>query len=103
GVGPFVEQGAVESFDFAVGLGPVGACALVGGAAGGECLAEDTGAVAGSVIGEYTVDMLDSHAREEGRCPGPESGGGVLFLVGLYLGVGQPRVVIDGVVAVAIA
>ena len=25
GVGPFGEQGAVEAFDFAVGLGPVGA------------------------------------------------------------------------------
>jgi len=31
-VGPFFEQDAVEALDFAVGLGPVGAGALVGAA-----------------------------------------------------------------------
>ncbi len=30
GVGPFVREGAVEPFDLAVGLGPVGPGALVG-------------------------------------------------------------------------
>jgi hypothetical protein len=39
GVGPLVEQGAVEAFDFAVGLGPVGAGALVDDAGGGEQVA----------------------------------------------------------------
>jgi hypothetical protein len=36
GVGPFVEQGAVEAFDFAVGLGPVGPGSLVGDPGCGE-------------------------------------------------------------------
>jgi hypothetical protein len=39
GVGPFVEQGAVEAFDLAVGLGPVGTGAFVGDARVGEGVA----------------------------------------------------------------
>ncbi len=41
GVGPFVVEDAVEAFDFAVGLGSVGAGAFGGGAGVFEGLEED--------------------------------------------------------------
>jgi hypothetical protein len=49
GVGPFLQQRSVEPFDFAVGLGPVGADALVGDLAGRQGVAPGEGLVAGAV------------------------------------------------------
>src|SRR5690606_5363043 len=56
GVGPFVEQGAVEAFDLAVGGGPVGPGSGVGDAELGATLAPEDGAVAVAVVGEDPLD-----------------------------------------------
>jgi hypothetical protein len=89
GVGPFVEQGAVEPLDLAVGLGPVRPGPLVCDRA--ERVAEGKRAVAGAVVGQDPSDP-DAVAGEERLGPGPESGRGLLPLVGANLGVGEPRV-----------
>ena len=57
----------METFDFAVGLGPVGAGASGAGAGVFEGLAEVFGAVAGAVVGE------DPLAGDP--CEGAERGG----------------------------
>ena len=54
GIGPFEREGAVETFDLAVGLGPVGAGELVNDVAEGS--GEGHRPVAGSVIGYDTLD-----------------------------------------------
>ena len=94
GVGPFVGQGAVEAFDFAVGLGPVGAGAFVGDvrAEGGG---EVAGSVAGAVVGQDAGDG-DCVVGEPGVGASPERGGGVAAFVGEQFGVGQPGVVVQG-------
>ena len=68
-VGPFVEQGAVEAFDLAVGLRPVGPYAFVGDAGRCEGLGEQLGLVAGAVVGQDPFDG-DAVGLEEGwaRC-----------------------------------
>src|SRR5699024_3007783 len=82
--------------DLAVGLGPVGAGAFVRdllAQGGGEGL----GPVGGPVVGQHPFD--DDPARGEvviGTVP--ERGGGFLGLIGEDLAVGQPGVVIEGVV-----
>jgi hypothetical protein len=48
-------------------------------------------------VGQDSSD-LDAVAGEERFGPGPESGRGLVTLVGANLGVGQPGVVIDSVV-----
>jgi hypothetical protein len=52
---PAVGEGAVEAFDLAVGLGPVGPDPLVGDAELGAGLAPEAGAVAGAV--EFLRDV----------------------------------------------
>lgn len=79
GVCPFGGEGAVEAFDFPLGLGPVGpgeAVADIGAEGGGE----GAGAVAGPVVGE---DGGDGDAGLSEECVGaaPECGRGFLFLV----------------------
>src|SRR5699024_1860738 len=100
-VGPFVEHGAVVAFDFAVGLGPVGAGAFVLDLLT-EGVFEGVGAVAGAVVGHHAFDG-DPAGFEVGVGSGPEAGGGFFALIGQDLGVGQPGVVIDGVVQVHVA
>lgn len=56
GVGPFVGEGAVEAFDFPVGLRAIGAGAFVGDGIVGEGGGEDAGAVARAVVGEDPFD-----------------------------------------------
>jgi hypothetical protein len=69
GVGPFVGEGAVEPLDFPVGLGPVGAGALVGDVQVLAGRGPDPGAVAGAVVGQ---DALDGDAG--GGVPGVRAG-----------------------------
>src|SRR5690625_2979595 len=52
GVGPFLEHGAIEALDLAVGLRAVGPGAFVGDRLS-ERGGEDPGAVAGPVVGQY--------------------------------------------------
>src|SRR5690242_16255392 len=102
GVGPLVEQGAVEAFCFAVGLGPVGADPFVGDAGGGQGLAPGEGLVAGPVIGHDPLGG-DPGGAEPGAGAVPERHGGVFALIAEDLAVGQAGVVIDGGVQVAVA
>ncbi len=55
-VRPFVEQGAIQALDFAVRLRAIGARALMDDAGGAESLGEQPGSVAGTVVGEDTLD-----------------------------------------------
>src|SRR5215468_10150681 len=101
GVGPFVGEGAVVALDFAVGLGPVGAGALVGDAqvvAGGGPV---SGSVAGAVVAEDALDG-DPGGGVPGVRAAQERGGGFLALVGQDLGVGQPGVIVERGVQVAV-
>src|SRR5215218_2257362 len=101
-VGPFDEQCAVEPFDLAVGLGPVGPGPLVPHAVRGAGRGPLPGPVAGPVVGQDPFDG-DAVAGEPGDRPGPEGGCGVGLLVGQHLGVDQPGVVVQGAVDVAVA
>ena len=68
-VGAFFDEGVVGSLGFIVGLGPVGAGGLVGGAGGGEGRFERVGAVAGAVIGEALSQAKPSCANQAApRC-----------------------------------
>lgn len=59
-------------------------------------------AVTGAVIGQDSLHC-DPVRLEIGVGACPESGGGVLFPIGQDLGVGEPGVVIDGVVQESLA
>src|SRR5699024_3168799 len=95
GVGPFLGQGAVEAFDFAVGLGLVrSGVAMLDGLA--ESVIEQPRPVTGAIVG-HDCGHGDTRLGEEGVGALPEAGGSFLTLIGQDLGIGQPRVVIDGV------
>ena len=100
GIGPFLEHDAVEPFDFAVGLGSVGAGAFVCDVVA-ESLFEGVGAVAGAVVSQDSCHG-DPGGVEEGVGALPGRGGGFLLLVGQDFAVGQAGVVVDGVVDVGI-
>src|SRR5215475_10975152 len=102
GVGPFLQEGAVESLHFPVGLGPVGADALVGDAAGGKGVAPGEGLAAGAVVSHHLLHG-DPGGGEPGAGARPEGGGGFLALISADLAVGQAGVVVDGGVQVAVA
>src|SRR5689334_16261133 len=61
--GPFIVERAVEPFDLAVGLRPVGPGARVGDAELGAEVAPGVAAVAGAVVGQDTFDR-DAVERE---------------------------------------
>jgi hypothetical protein len=101
GVGPFVQQGAVEAFDLAVGLRPVGAGAFAGGAEVGQRLVPGAAVAVGEgVVGQDPLDAVDAVGLEPGRGPAQEGGAGGGLLVGVDLAVGQAGVVVDGGVEV---
>jgi hypothetical protein len=59
-IGPFVEQGAVEALDLAVGLRPVGARELAGRTQVGKgLLPGEAFAVGPGVVGQDPVDAVD--------------------------------------------
>src|SRR5438874_10102428 len=101
-VGPLVEQGPVEAFDLAVGLGSVGPAVLVVDAVLAQRLVEKRAPVAEGIVGQ---DPLDGHASgpESGLGPAPERGRGSSLLIGEHLGVGQAAVIVDGRVQVGVA
>ena len=74
----------------------------MGDTGSGQDGGELAGAVAGAVVGQDPFDG-DAAGGEPRVRPGPEAGGGGLGLVGQDLGVGQPGVVVYGVVQVAVA
>ena len=84
GVGPFLVEGAVETFDFAVGLGPVGPGAPGAGAGVFERGEEVFGAVAGAVVGEHSLAGDPREGIEGGGSP-PEPRRGEAGLVGVDL------------------
>ncbi len=102
-VGPFTGKGAVVALNLAVGLGSVGPGPLVFGPGQGQGGGEDQGAVAGTVVSQDAVDLRDAMAAEELDRTTPEGGGGGALLVQEFLGVGQPRVVIERGVEVDVA
>ena len=85
---------------FAVGLGPVGAGAQVGGAAPGRQFGQEPGAEVGAVVGHRCVD---GHVinPEPALGPPPEPGGGSGALVEGF-GVGDPGVIVHGHVRVGV-
>ena len=97
GVGPFLQEDAVEAFDFAVSLGPVGPGAFVADPGADEDVAEGPGAVAGAVVGHHPLDRHPV-GGEGGDGVGHEGRGGGLGFIGQDLGVDEAGVVIDGVV-----
>lgn len=96
-VGPFLGQGAVEAFDFAVGLGSVGPGVFARRADLGQgVLPGQAFAVGHGVVGQDAFDAVDAVFGVEGCGSQEESGAGGGFLVGVDLGVGQAGVVVDG-------
>src|SRR5262245_2313744 len=93
-VGPFVEQGAVEAFDFAVPLGAAWWEATVPCAGGVDGGGEGVGAVTGAVVG---LDGLDADVElgEPGMRSLPESDRGDGFLVIEDFAVGDAAVTVD--------
>ena len=92
GVGPFLGEGPVESFDFAVGLRPVGAGPDVFDPTEGGL--EGLGSVTGPVVGHDRLDG-DPVRGEELLGPLPEGGAGRPFDIGEGFDVAEPGVVID--------
>ncbi len=92
----------MESFNFAVGLGPAGSGLLNHGA--GLCAGPvpQSGAVTGAVVGQDPL-RGDPHRGIPGGCSHPEPGGGDGFLIGEDLRVHDAGTVIDGGVDVAVA
>lgn len=99
-VGPFRGQGAVEPFDLAVGLWPVGPGPFVLDVLA-ERRGENVGPVAGAVIGHHRGHG-DPEVGEERVRSFPEPGRGLLAFVVEDLRVRHPRVVIDGVVQIPV-
>src|SRR5215467_2771306 len=102
GVGPFVGQGAVIALDFAVGLWPVGAGVFGGDAQAGAGGSPQAGNVAAAVVADDAFDG-DPGCGVPGVRAGQERGCGFAGLVGQDLGIGQPGVVVEGGVQVAVA
>ena len=94
-MGPFLEQDPVEPFDFAVGLGPVGAGAFVGDAGLVEDGPPEAGSVAGAVVGEDSFDA-DAVLGEERVGSMPERCCAGALFVGEDLGVHHSGAVVDG-------
>src|SRR2546430_11740409 len=90
-VGPLLEQGAMETLDLAVGLGPVGPAVLVDDAAFGKRVVEQSTPVGEGIVGQ---DPLDHHppGPEPRLGSSPEARGGAALLVGQDLGVGEAGV-----------
>jgi hypothetical protein len=87
---PLVEQGAVEAFDLAVGLRPVGAGVLAGR---GEVFQGPPPGVAFAVgpcvVRQDVFRTVDAEGGEEGRGPAREGGAGGGFLVPVDLAGGR--------------
>lgn len=103
GVGPFGGEGAVESLDLPVGLGPVGPGPFVGDVLA-RGLGERVGPVAGTVVGHRRGDPHARRVRQKGRVRAfPEPGRGLFAFIAEDLGVRDSGVVVHGVVQVAAA
>ena len=100
-VGPLLEEGAVEAFDLAVGMRPVGAGAAMADAGGQAGASEVGAAVARTVVGEHDPDA-DAALGEPAARALPERDRGDRALVGQNLAVGDTGVVVDGGVDVGV-
>jgi len=92
-VGPLLEQGAVEAFNFAVGLWPVGPSEAMIDVA--QDFGEELASVAAAVVGEDLADG-DAVLYEPGVGTAPEPCRGLFAFVDEDLGVGETAVVVDG-------
>src|SRR5215468_253224 len=101
-VGPFLGQGAVVALDFAVGLWPVGAGVFGGDAQAGAGGSPQVGDVTAAVVADDAFDG-DPGCGVPGVRAGEERGCGFAGLVGQDLGIGQPGVIVEGGVQVAVA
>ena len=99
-VGPFLEEGAVEAFDFAVGLGPVGAGFLDLRAGAFAGFVPGAAAVAAAVVGDDPL-AGDAEFAEPGVGARPELCGCFAAFVVEVLAVGQAGAVVEGGVQVA--
>lgn len=90
----------MEAFDFAVGLGPIGACASVFDIA--ERIAKGMRSVARPIIGQNFSDC-DAALVEPGVGADPECSGGLFAFIGEQFAVDQARVCVDGGVQKVIA
>ena len=103
GVGPLLQQGAVEPLDLAVGLGPIGPGPLEpdpqpsGRLSKGQRLGVGLG-----VVGQHPLDDHAMLGEERGRLD-QEPGAGGTGLIGQELAEGDPGAVIDGRVNIVIA
>ena len=100
-VGSLLDEGAVEAFDLAVGLRPVGAGAAMADAGGQAGASEVGAAVARTVVGEHGPDA-DAALGEPAARALPERDRGDRALVGQNLAVGDTGVVVDGGVDVGV-
>ena len=93
GVGPFVGQGSVKPFHFAVRLGPVrpGSAMFYSRKGAGEWV----GSIASSVVCQHFSNS-DTAFEEPGVGTCPKAGRGVFAFIGQQFAIGQPRVPVDG-------
>jgi hypothetical protein len=101
GVEEFFGEDAVVALDFAVVAWCVGRDPLVAGSA--QDAGEVAGAVAGTVVGDDPVDMLDAVAGEERAGAVGEGDRGAGLFVGQGFGVGQAGEPVDRGVQVGVA
>ena len=89
-VGPLLEEGAVEAFDLAVGLRPVGAGAAMADAGGQAGASEVGAAVARTVVGEHGRTLTPRSANQlRARCQNATAV--TARIVGQNLAVGDTR------------
>src|SRR6185437_3123621 len=93
-VSPFIEQGPVEAFDFAIDLGAIERSEDLASSELGDSGAEVTSVAVGeSVVSHYSLDLDAMAGQEDPRSAQEVSAGGRL-LVRQHLRVGQARVVV---------
>src|SRR6478609_7961193 len=92
-VRPLPGERPVVPLDLPVGLRPIGLRELVD--RGAERLVERSPAVAGPVVGQHPVDLLNAVCSEELSLSSPETRCRERLLIRQFLGIGQPGVVID--------
>ena len=92
----------METFDLSIGLGTADPCLLDRRPGPSARSVPESGAVAGAVVGEDSLN-LDSVVGVKGGGTSPEGGSGQNLLVVVDLGVDEASTVVDGGVQVAVA
>ena len=95
GIGLFAQGRLDEALGLAIGLRGVGPGALVGDAKPSQCYGVAFGSEGRAVVGHHALDPDAVSAKEAERVE-EEGEAGAALLVRVDLGVGQPRMVVDG-------